>query len=80
MLPGLYRFIRFASLKGAGGPFVRVTLRVATHDVASSEGRASEEGLISALVRVMGPERLGTKGYDFDFMNGLNSIDFFKGL
>lgn len=77
-LPGLYRAIKFVELQGAGGPFVRITLRVATHDIAAKdvEGKASEEAVVSALVRVMGPENVGGTIFEFPFLSLLKNIPF----
>lgn len=82
-LPGLYRDVKFARLGStAGEPYVRVTLRVATHDVPGQAaiGKASEEAVISSLVRVMGPEMVGSSVFPFSFLGLLNNIPFLKDL
>jgi type II secretory pathway pseudopilin PulG len=69
-LPGLYRNVDFKGLKGAGHPFVRVTLHLATHDVKIAPGKAkgSEEAVLSSLVRIQGPEGAGSSTFPFLFM------------
>jgi hypothetical protein len=79
-IPGLFRQVSFQQLKGPGGPYVRVTLTLATHDVTATTGKASEEAVVTGLVRVMGPEMVGSKAYSFGFMEGLNEIKFLEGL
>lgn len=81
-LPGLYRDVKFVQLRGAGGPYIRVTLRVATHDVKAADvaGKASEEAVVSALVRVMGPEAVGGSVFSFPFLDLLRNIPFLGNL
>lgn len=82
-LPGLYRDVKFSRLGNvAGEPYVRVTLRVATHDVPGQAaiGKASEEAVLSSLVRVMGPEMVGSSILSFPFLGVLNSIPFLSDL
>jgi hypothetical protein len=80
LLPGVFRSVRFQQLEGAGGPFVRVTLRVSTHDAAEGARppKASEEAVLSSLVRVMGPEMAGSKSFTWSFMSLLKLIPFLR--
>jgi hypothetical protein len=77
-IPGLFRAVRFAQLRGPGGPFVRVTLRMMSHDTAESTGKGSEEAVLTGLVRVMGPEMVSSRALSFGFMGSLNAIDFLQ--
>jgi hypothetical protein len=76
-MPGLYRAMQFDQLDGPGGPFVRVTLRVATADVAAEKGKDAgglEETVLTALVRVQGPEMAGSKAFGWSFLSLLKLI------
>lgn len=77
MLPGIYRSVEFVSLRASGGPFVRITLRLSVHDTASvTPGTGSEEALVTALVRVAGPELVSSDFLSWDFLDGLKSLQF----
>lgn len=77
-LPGLYRSVEFIGLNGAGGPFVRVTLHLAVHDTAAGPGgpKGSEEAVVSSLVRIQGPEMVGSTSFPFSFMSALMGLGF----
>jgi hypothetical protein len=80
-IPGIFRRVQFASFDGPGGPFVRVTLVMAVTDTANpTAGKGFEEAVLSGLVRVMGPEMIGSQAYGFDLMQSLKGIDFLKDL
>lgn len=80
-IPGVFRSVSFAAFDGPGGPFVRVTLVMAVVDTSGpSSGKGSEEAVLSGLVRVMGPEMIGSQAYGFDLMQSLKTIDFLKDL
>lgn len=80
LVPGLFRSVTFAQLDGAGGPFVRITLRLAAHDAPPKPGppKASEEAVLSALVRIMGPELGGSPQFSWKFLDLLKLIPFLK--
>ena len=76
-LPGIYRSVEFASLRASGGPFVRVTLRLSVHDTASADpARGAEEAVVTALVRVAGPEMVSSDFFSWSFLDSLKSLKF----
>lgn len=77
-LPGLYRDMKFVPHNAAGGPFVRVTLHVASHDTKTEAvgSKGSETAVLTSLVRVQGPEMVGSSTFPFLFMKGLLGIGF----
>ena len=72
-VPGLYADVAFGLFDGAGGRFARVTLRPRPAD-----SNAVAPAPLTALVRVAGPEMLGSGIFDWSFMNGLDDIHFLK--
>jgi len=70
LVPGAFKSVQFAQLDGNGGPFVRVTMRLEVQ-----EGGA-QECMLSSLVRVCGPELIGSPAFSWDFMDSLLPIVF----
>jgi type II secretory pathway pseudopilin PulG len=76
-LPGLFRLAGFETLEGAGGPFVRVTLVVVSHDASpAANPSGSEQAILTSLVRVVGPESIDTEMFDWNFLDELKSVPF----
>jgi hypothetical protein len=81
LLPGIYSAISFTELEGAGGPFVRVTMRLSVHDSASADAsKGSESAVLTALVRVSGPELVNSDFFTWGFLDSLRAIEFSKDL
>jgi hypothetical protein len=79
-LPGTYSRVDLATLDDSGGPFVRVTLHVVTHDAATDPARGSEETVITTLMRVATPEMLRSGMLKFRFLKGLAGVEVPKDL
>lgn len=76
-LPGVYRSLRFDQLEGAGGPFVRVTLHLAVTDSSIPVGQSAsglQEAVLTSLVRIQGPEMVGSRAFGWSFMSLLKLI------
>lgn len=73
-LPGLFAGKPdIAQLDSPGGPFIRVTLRMATRDVAAEQARGGEMAIISTVTRVMGPEEVQGEITPFDMFDDLEA-------
>lgn len=79
-LPGAYSRVRFDLVNATGGPFVRVTLHVLARDLAAVGDRgASEEAVLTSLVRAAPAEMLGSPLFDWTFLDGITSVKPLEG-
>ena len=78
-IPGTFRGVTFGQYEATGGPFVRVTLRVAAVDTAGGDAAAkgSQEAVLSAIVRVMGPEGVDSSLSSWPNLSALKAIELF---
>jgi len=78
-VPGIFRKILFHRLMAAGGPYVRVTLCVRTRDGDAGAATAgSDEVVLSSLVRIQGPEMIGSGQLSWGFLDAVKGVDFVK--
>ena len=77
-LPGLFTAVpKIEQLGGVGGgPFVRVTMTLATRDVAEEnrQFQGVEKTVLTSLTRVMGPEGIQGEMTHFDMFEELDSF------
>lgn len=72
-LPARFESIDFGMFEGAGGPFVRATLRP-----ASPRAGAPRPAPLTALLRASGPEMLKSDLFDWSFMDPLAAVRYLK--
>lgn len=82
-IPGIFNEVQFEQFEGDGGPFVRMTLKVSAHASEATPGqprKGSDEAILTTLVRVQGPEMVGSGGFAWSFMSSLLTIPFLSDL
>jgi len=78
LLPGLFTAVpKIEQLGGiGGGPFVRVTMTLATRDISDESRRfkGAETTVLSSLTRVMGPEGIQGEMTHFDMFEEMDGF------
>jgi prepilin-type N-terminal cleavage/methylation domain-containing protein len=79
-IPGLFKQIKFVQLRAAGGPYVRVTMKMAAQDTATSaqSTSGSQEAVLTSLTRIQGPEMITATAFSWSQLEALTKIEFLK--
>jgi hypothetical protein len=78
-LPGTYDRMEFTLLDASGGPYARMTFFPQTAPARlGAPGADAPRAPFTALVRIKGPEMIGSQIFDWSFMDGLKAVRFLR--